>query len=124
MTSGAWKLAGEGLALVLLLVLGAAGGVWLAACHYRPLLDTANTGLATTKQARDNLEILAGEQGRKLGKLVLAGELRERNAALAIAKAKEDAQPDYAAANKLLRERTGGGPAEAAASIIDHELGL
>lgn len=124
MTSGAWKLAGEGLALVLLLVLGAAGGVWLAACHYRPLLDTANTGLATTKQARDNLEILAGEQGRKLGKLVLAGELRERNAALAIAKAKEDAQPDYAAANKLLRERTGGDPAEAAASIIDHELGL
>lgn len=124
MTSGAWKLAGEGLALVLLLVLGAAGGVWLAACHYRPLLDTANTGLATTKQARDYLEILAGEQGRKLGKLVLAGELRERNAALAIAKAKEDAQPDYAAANKLLRERTGGGPAEAAASIIDHELGL
>ena len=124
MTSGAWKLAGEGLALVLLLVLGAAGGVWLAACHYRPLLDTANTGLATTKQARDYLEILAGEQGRKLGKLVLAGELRERNAALAIAKAKEDAQPDYAAANKLLRERTGGDPAEAAASIIDHELGL
>ena len=124
MTSGAWKLAGEGLALVLLLVLGAAGGVWLAACHYRPLLDTANTGLAMTKQARDNLEILAGEQGRKLGKLVLAGELRERNAALAIANAKEDAQPDYAAANKLLRERTGGDPAEAAASIIDHELGL
>ena len=113
-----------GLALVLLLVLGATGGAWLTACHYRPLLDTANTGLATAKQAHDNLETLAGEQGRKLGELVLAGELRERSAALAIAKAKEDAQPDYTAANKLLRERTGGDPAEVAASIIDQELGL
>lgn len=113
-----------GLALVLMLMLGAVGGAWLAACHYRPLLDTANTGLATTKHARDNLEALTGEQGRKLGELVLAGELRKRNAALAIAKAKEDARPDYVAANKLLRERTGGDPAEAAASIIDQELGL
>ena len=124
MTPGAWKLTGVGLALALLLALGAAGGGWLAACHYRPLIDTANTDLATTKQACGNLETLAGEQGRKLGELVLAGELRERNAALAIAKAKEDAQPDYVAANKLLRERAGGDPAVAAASIIDQELGL
>lgn len=124
MTAGAWKLTGIGLALALLLALGAAGGVWLAACHYRPLLNTANTGLVTAKQARDNLETLAGEQGRKLGEMVLAGDLRERNAALAIAKAKEDAQPDFVAANKLLRERTGGNPAEAAASILDKELGL
>ena len=113
-----------GLALALLLALGAAGGGWLAACHYRPLLDTANTGLATAKQARDNLETLAGEQGRKLGELILTGQLRERNASLAISKAKEEAQPDYAAAIKLLRQRTGGNPAEAAASIIDRELGL
>lgn len=124
MTPTAWRLVGIGLALVMLLVLGAAGGGWLAAGYYRPLLDAANTNLATAKQARNNLETLAGEQGRKLGDLVLAGELRERNAALAIAKAKEDSQPDYAAANKLLRERTGGDPAEAAASIIDQELGL
>ena len=124
MTPGAWKLTGVGLALVLLLVLGAAGGAWLVACHYRPLLDTANTGLATAKQSRDNLETLVGEQGRKLGELVLAGELREQKAALAIAKAREDAQLDYAAANKLLRERTGGDPAQAAASIIDQELRL
>ena len=124
MTPGAWKLTGIGLSLLLLLVLGGAGGAWLAARHYRPLLDTANTGLVTAKQARDNLETLAGEQGRKLGELVLAGELLERNAALATSKAKEDAQPDYAAANKLQRERTGGDPAKAAASIIDQELGL
>lgn len=124
MTPRAWKLTGIVLALALLLVLGAAGGAWLAACHYRPLLDSANDGLVTAKQARDNLETLAGEQGRRLGELVLAGELREQKAALAIAKAREDAQLDYAAANKLLREWTGGDPTEAAASIIDQELGL
>ena len=124
MTQGPWKLTGMGLALALLLVLGAAGGAWLAACYYRPLLDTANAGLTTAKQARGYLETLAGEQGRKLSELVLAGELRERSAAMVIAKAKEEAQPDYAAANKLLQERTGGDPAEAAASIIDQELGL
>lgn len=116
---------GAALVLALLLVvLGAAGGVWLASGHYRPLLYTANTDLANAKSARDNLEALAGEQGRKLGELLQAGELREREAALAQAQAKEEARPDYAAANRLLQERTGGDPAQAAASIIDQELGL
>lgn len=124
MTLGAWKVTGIGLALVLLLVFGGAGGAWLAACHYRPLLDTANTGLASAKQARDNLEVLSGEQGRKLGELVSAGELRERNASLALAKAKKFSQSDYAAANKLLLERTGGDPVKAVESVIDEELGL
>ncbi|KMN12400.1 hypothetical protein TU86_17375 [Pseudomonas weihenstephanensis] len=124
MIPGVWKIVGIGLAVVLLMVLGAGGGVWLTACHYRPLLDIANTGLTAVKHSRDNLETLAGEQGRKLGELVLAGDMRERNAAMVIAKAKEDAQPDYAAANKLLRDRTGGDPAESVTFIIDQELGL
>ncbi len=118
------KLAGLGLAAVLLLVIGAGAGVWLAARHYRPLLDTSNMNLATAELARGNLETLVGEQGKKLGELVKAGDLRERNAALAQEKATQDARPDYAAANKLLRERTGGDPAQAAAAIIDQELGL
>lgn len=112
-----------GAALVLAL-LGAAGGVWLAAGHYRPLLDAANTDLVTTRSARDNLEALAGEQGRKLGELVQAGKLREQAAALAQEKARQEAQPDFSAANQLLRERTGGDPAQAAGAIIDKELGL
>ena len=120
MTPGAWTLKGTGLSLILLLVFGGAGGAWLSARHYRALLDTANTGQVMAKQARDNLETLAGEQGSKLGALVLAGELRERNAAITTSKAKADAQPDYAAANKLLRDRSGGDPAKAATSIIDH----
>ncbi|ANF87126.1 hypothetical protein A7J50_3753 [Pseudomonas antarctica] len=118
------KLAGMVLAALLVLAVGAGAGVWLAARHYRPLLDTAQLDLANTKSARDNLEALAGEQGRKLGELVQAGELRQRNAALAQEKARQEAQPDYAAANNLLRERTGGDPAQAASAIIDKELGL
>ncbi|WP_268877171.1 hypothetical protein [Pseudomonas frederiksbergensis] len=43
---------------------------------------------------------------------------------MAQARAKEEAKSDYAAANRLLQERTGGDPAQAAASIIDQELGL
>lgn len=123
MTS-AQKLIGLGLAVALQLAIGAGVGGWLAARHYRPLLDTANTNLATAELARGNLETLAGEQGKKLGELVLAGKLRERSAALAQAKATQEAQPDYAAANQLLRERTGGDPSQAAAAIIDQELGL
>ena len=118
------KLAALGMAVILLLGLGAGGGVWLAARHYRPLLDAVNTDLATTKSARDNLEALAGEQGKKLGELVQAGKDREQTARLAQDKAAQEAQPDYSAANQLLRERTGGDPAQAAATIIDQELGL
>ena len=120
----AQKLAGLVLVVILLLVLGGGCGAWLAARHYRPLLDAANTNLVTTRSALDSLEALAVEQGRKLGELVQAGELRERKAALAQEKARQEARPDYAAANNLLRERTGGDPAQAARAIIDKELGL
>lgn len=118
------KLIVLGLAVVLLLVIGAGAGACLAARHYRPLLDTAKANLATAELARGNLETLAGEQGKKLDELVQAGNLRERNAASAQEKATKEARHDYAAANKMLRERTGGDPAQAAATIIDQELGL
>ena len=120
----AQKLVGLGLAVVLLLVLGAGSGAWLAAGHYRPLLDAANNDLATTKSARNNLKELAGEQGKKLDELVQAGKDRELAATMAQDKAAQEARPDFAAANQLLRERTGGDPAQAAAAIIDQELGL
>ncbi|MDP4572328.1 hypothetical protein Q8O96_24955 [Pseudomonas sp. LPH60] len=124
MSTGAWRVVGVLLAVVLVLVAGAVLGAWLASRHYRPLLDTAQEALATAKAGRDNLEALAGEQGRRLGDLVLAGQERERHAAQAQADAKELAQHDYSAANRLLQERTGGDPAPTAESIIDQELGL
>lgn len=124
MMTPAQKLISIALAVILLLVMGAAGGAWLASRHYRPLLDATNSELASTRSARDNLEALAGEQGRRLGELVQAGKDREQAATLAQDKAAQEAQSDYAAANQLLRERTGGDPAQAAAAIIDQELGL
>ncbi|MFO2465650.1 hypothetical protein OOJ96_19915 [Pseudomonas sp. 15FMM2] len=80
--------------------------------------------MAIAKKARDNLEALAGEQGKKLGELVLAGKEREALAAQAQADARKLAKPDYAAANRLLQERAGGDPTQAAELIIDQELGL
>ncbi|MFJ3153541.1 hypothetical protein ACIPIX_05265 [Pseudomonas protegens] len=117
-------MAGVLLTAVLVLFAGAALGAWMASKHYRPLLDTAQADLATAKAGRNNLEALAGEQGRKLSDLVLAGQERERHAAQAQAEAKELAKHDYSAANRLLQERTGGDPAPVAESIIDQELGL
>lgn len=124
MSAGAWRMVGILLAVVLVLAAGAATGAWLASRHYRPLLDTALGDLATAKAGRNNLEALAGEQGRKLGDLVLAGQERERHAAQAQADAQELAGNDFAAASGLLLGRTGGDPAPAAESIIDQELGL
>lgn len=118
------KLACLALTMVLLLGLGAGSGAWLAARHYRPLLDTANTDLASAQSARNNLEALADEQGRKIVEFVTAGHEREQHAVQAAADARELSRVEYSAANRLLRERTGGDPAQAAAAIIDQELGL
>ena len=75
--------------------------------------------MASVKAVLNNLEALAGEQGKKLGELVQAGEQREQDAARAQAKASEEYRPDYTAANRLLQERIGGEPAQAASAIID-----
>lgn len=118
------KLVFLGLAVILLLAVGASGGAWLTSNHYRPLLDIAGIALASTSAARNNLRALADEQGKKLSELVQAGEPRARNTSLAQEKAKQEALLDYAASNQLLRDRMGGNPAQAAAAIIDQELGL
>ena len=67
---------------------------------------------------------MGGEQGRKIEELVQAGSDRELAATMAQDRAVQDAQSDYSVANQLLLERTGGDPANAAAAIIDKELGL
>ncbi|MCH5583097.1 hypothetical protein [Pseudomonas syringae] len=119
-----WKAVGVLLAALICLGVGAASGGWLASRHYRPLLDTANEQLATEKSVNGNLLALTTEQGLALGKLVKAGEDRAQAAKVAVDDAKNKSQPDYAAANRIQQERTGGDPATAAMSIIDQELGL
>ncbi|HDS1780993.1 TPA: hypothetical protein QEM49_005593 [Pseudomonas putida] len=108
----------------LLIGAGAAGGTWLAADHYRPLLDQANKEAATCVAARDNLSGLAAEQGQALGDLALAANARQAGAEKAVGEAKASADIDYAAANRLQQERIGGDQCAAATSIIDKELGL
>lgn len=118
------KLLAPVLASALLLALGGAGGVWVAAGHYRPLLDKANGTALNCQAGRDNLSGLAQEQGRALGELTLAANERQARAEQAVREAKPSADIDYAAANRLQQERTGGDQCAAATSIIDKELGL
>ncbi|MNJ30609.1 hypothetical protein D3C77_252140 [compost metagenome] len=124
MTAVAERLVACLLGALLLVGLGAAGGVWLAVGHFRPLLDTANGNLGKCQTAQGNLESLATEQGLKLGELVLAGNERQSKAEQAVQEANSQAQADFDAANRLQQDRTGGDQCAAAAAIIDRELGL
>lgn len=120
MTIVALRLAGAGL----LILLGLAVGAWITTQHFRPLLDDQQDQVAQCTAARDNLSSLAQEQGKALGDLALAASVRQARAEQAVAEAKESAQADYQAANRLQQERTGGDQCAAATSIIDKELDL
>ncbi|EJB8386406.1 hypothetical protein MW371_005809 [Pseudomonas aeruginosa] len=112
------------LACLLLVGLGAAGGVWLGARHYRPQLDAARSDLVACRAARGELESAVVEQGRQVAALRLAGEQRDRNAAQAVEQGRHQAAERYSAANRLLRDRTAGEQCAAAEAVIDKELGL
>ncbi|MBA6145080.1 hypothetical protein H4B97_21870 [Pseudomonas juntendi] len=118
----AWLLRAAGAGLLILL--GIVVGAWATTSHFRPLLDAEQGQLVTCKAARDNLAGLAAEQGKALGDLTLAANERQAGAEQAVSAAKVSADLDYAAANRLQQERTGGDQCAAAATIIDKELGL
>ncbi|MGV2835355.1 hypothetical protein [Pseudomonas shirazensis] len=120
MTAWALRLAGSGL----LILLGMAVGTWAATHHFRPLLDDQQDKTAQCTAARDNLAGLATEQGKAIGDLMLAAANRKAVAEQAVGVAKASADADYAAANRLQQEQTGGDQCAAAISIIDKELGL
>ncbi|ERZ04559.1 hypothetical protein [Pseudomonas aeruginosa] len=112
------------LACLLLVGLGAAGGVWLGARHYRPQLDAASADLAACRSARGSLEAAVVEQVRHVAALRLADEQRARDAAQAVDRGRQQAAEQYAGAQRLLRERTAGEQCAAAEAVIDQELGL
>lgn len=120
MSAWALRLTGAGL----LILLGMVVGTWATTSHFQPLLDGEQDQVTACKAARDNLAGLAQEQGKALGDLALAANERQARAELAVGEAKAGAQADYAAANRLQQERTGGDQCAAAVSIIDKELGL
>ncbi|HHG4504981.1 hypothetical protein QK382_18685 [Pseudomonas aeruginosa] len=124
MTGFQWKAVGLVLAALLLVGLGAAGGVWLGARHYRPQLDAASADLVACRAARGSLEATVAEQVRQVAALRLAGEQRARDAAQAIDRGRQQAAEQYAGAQRLLSQRTAGEQCAAAEAVIDQELGL
>ena len=119
-----WRWVTIALACLLLLGLGTAGGVWLGARHYRPQLDAASADLAACRASRGELESAVAEQVRQVAALRQAGEQRAREAAQAVEQGRQQAAEQYAAANRLLRDRTAGEQCGAAEAVIDQELGL
>ncbi|HCF0987866.1 TPA: hypothetical protein NH746_000898 [Pseudomonas aeruginosa] len=112
------------LGCLLLVGLGAAGGVWLGARHYQPQLDAAQVDLAACRSARGSLEAAVVEQGGQIAALRQAGEQRARDAAQAVDRGRQQAAEQYAEAQRLVRERTAGEQCAAAEAVIDQELGL
>ncbi|WP_457935183.1 hypothetical protein [Pseudomonas aeruginosa] len=112
------------LAFLVLVGLGAAGGVWLGARHYRPQLDAASADLAACRASRGELESAVAEQVRQVAALRLADEQRARDAAQAVDRGRQQAAEQYAGAQRLLRERSAGDQCQAAEVVIDQELGL
>ncbi|EPO8120858.1 TPA: hypothetical protein ACRNIR_000757 [Pseudomonas aeruginosa] len=112
------------LACLLLVGLGAAGGVWLGARHYRPQFDAALADLIACRAARGSLEATVAEQVRQVAALRQAGEQRAREAAQALEQGQQQAAEQYAAAHRLLSQRTAGEECAATEEVIDQELGL
>lgn len=106
------------------LLLAAAGGTWLAARHYRPLLDEAQAQAVRCQQARQGLESAVGEQNARVAQLRAEAEQRQQAAAQAQQEARQAAAGDYAAAQRLQQERIGGDQCAAAEAVINRELGL
>ncbi|RUE45873.1 hypothetical protein IPC1224_33180 [Pseudomonas aeruginosa] len=119
-----WRWAAIALAFMVLVGLGAAGGVWLGARHYRPQLDAVSADLAACRASRGELESAVAEQVRQVAALRMAGEQRARDAAQAVERGRKQAAEQYAGAQRLVRERTAGEQCAAAEAVIDQELGL
>lgn len=110
--------------VIITLMIGGAGGMWLSGGHYRPLLDDAQKSLASVAGERDNCVALTTEQGVKLGDLRRQADAREQAAKEAQAEAITQAQPYESKAIRVLTERIGGDQCVAATTVIDLELGL
>ncbi|WP_313397159.1 hypothetical protein [Stutzerimonas nitrititolerans] len=80
--------------------------------------------LSACRETRGNLLVQVSEQNAALADLRALADQRQEAAKQAQAGAREEAQQDYQAANRLQQERTGGDACAAAESVIDTELGL
>ncbi|WP_236214007.1 hypothetical protein [Metapseudomonas otitidis] len=106
------------------LLLAAAGGAWLAARHYRPLLDEAQARAERCQQVRQDLESAVGEQNARVAQLHAEAQQRAQQAQQAQQQASQAAGERYAAAQRMQQQRTGGDQCAAAEAVINRELGL
>ncbi|MDH0337658.1 hypothetical protein [Metapseudomonas otitidis] len=106
------------------LLMAAAGGAWLAARHYRPLLDEVQAGAVRCQQVRQDLESAVGEQSARVAQLHAEAQQRAQQAQQAQQQASQAAGERYAAAQRMQQQRTGGDQCAAAEAVINRELGL
>ncbi|MDF3932299.1 hypothetical protein [Pseudomonas citronellolis] len=97
-------------------------GAWLAARHYRPLLDAAQADAARCVEARNSLLLQVEEQNRRLEELALASKARESAAAQALQAAETEANGHEAKAMRLLSGHSEGDDCAVVAQLIDREL--
>lgn len=80
--------------------------------------------LAACRVTRTNLLAQVSDQNDALAGLRAAEQKRQQTAHLAQTGARQQAEQDYLAANRLQQAHTGGDACAAAAAVIDEELGL
>ncbi|MGF6694745.1 hypothetical protein M2318_004834 [Metapseudomonas resinovorans] len=86
--------------------------------------QTAGEKLAACRETRGNLLVQVGEQNQALAGLRQAALDRQAVARKEQEAARQQAEEDYQAANRLQQERIGGDACVASQAVIDKELGL
>ncbi|MEL7941019.1 MULTISPECIES: hypothetical protein [Pseudomonas] len=118
------SLYGKLVAMLVLGLIGVAGGAWFAAQHFRPRLEAANLEAARCAERRSTLEQRVMEQNRRLGELALSAQLREQAATRALRTAQAEADAYEANAQRLLAGHNDGEDCAVARQLIDRELAL
>ncbi|WP_052081016.1 hypothetical protein [Pseudomonas sp. ML96] len=80
--------------------------------------------LGACRETRGTLLVQVAEQNTAIAGLRSAAQSRAEAAKDAQQQARQGAEQDYQAANRLQQERTGGDACIAAEAVIDRELGL
>ncbi|MGF6695230.1 hypothetical protein M2318_005331 [Metapseudomonas resinovorans] len=87
-------------------------------------VQTAGEKLAACRETRGNLLVQVGEQNQALAGMRQAALDRQAVARKEQEAARQQAEEDYQAANRLQQERIGGDACAAAETVIGKELGL
>ena len=117
-------MASPGIALLVALLAGIAGGAWLAARHFEPQLAAANRKAGEFEHAYLTLAETTGRQNAAIEAERIAGEQRRKTAIAAAKQARSAAQTHYDKGAAILAQRPppGADPCRAARDAFDAEL--